>query len=251
MSLNQNEQQLVNLFRDIKNQEWIPTKRHGDQCLGNTFEDLIGKTEDNRPVADFRGIEIKSHRETTKSLVTLFSKAPSYPKRANTFLRTKYGVDEDQFGYPVLNTTVRGDCENTHRGGYGYKAEIDYKNNRIKLLIRNLKTGEYEDNDIYWSFQVVENAINQKIHTIAIVSGEECFSPNGYRCVKYSRMDLIKGITLDQLLRALSEGKLFIDIRIGVYASGKHEGKQHDHGTAFRMYLKDLLETYGSCETFL
>ena len=31
---------------------------------------------------------------------------------------------------------------------------------------------------------------------------------------------------------------------------GKNAGKTHDHGTAFRMHLKDLLELYGEVRTF-
>lgn len=245
-----NELHLVNLFQQIRNRGWIETRRYGDQCLGNTFEDLIGKAEDNHSVADFNGIEIKSHRETTKSLVTLFSRAPSYPRRANSFLRTTYGVDEENFGYPVLNTTIRGDKWNTHRGGYSYKAEVDYQNGYIKLLIRNTSTGILEDNDIHWSFSVIEDAIKRKIHTIAIMYGEERMNQCGQHCVKYNKMALIKGITLEQMLNALNEGNLYIDIRIGVYASGKKMGYQHDHGTAFRMFLNDLLGIYGSVEIF-
>ena len=41
------KEELVIKFQEIKERGWIETKRHGDQCLGNTFEDLIGKEEDN------------------------------------------------------------------------------------------------------------------------------------------------------------------------------------------------------------
>ena len=35
------KEELVIKFQEIKERGWIETKRHGDQCLGNTFEDLI------------------------------------------------------------------------------------------------------------------------------------------------------------------------------------------------------------------
>lgn len=243
------EQILIDKFYEIKSRGWIPTNRYGDQCLGNTFEDLIGKMEDNNPYADFHGIEFKSHRIVTQSLVTLFSKAPSYPRRANTFLRNNYGIDEENYGYPILNTTVSGQKENTHRAGFGYRAFVDWNNQCVRLIIRNLITGEIEKNDIYWSFSVISTAIQNKINTIAILYGDERIN-NGQREVLYTQMDLIRGITLEKMLHAIEDGNLLIDIRIGVYASGKNIGKQHDHGTAFRMPLQSLLNIYGERQTF-
>ena len=37
------EKRLIELFEQIRSRGWIPTKRHGDQCLGNAFEDWVGK----------------------------------------------------------------------------------------------------------------------------------------------------------------------------------------------------------------
>ena len=184
-------------------------------------------------------------------MVTLFSKAPSYPRRANTFLRTNYGVYEDNYNGQILNTTVFGNRENTHRGGYGFKVEIDRQSKNIRLFIRDLNTGKIVNNDIYWSFTVLENAIKKKLNTIAILYGEESpdYSSNKWM-VRYTQMSLIKQITLEQMLKSIEDGRLAIDIRIGVYASGKNVGKTHDHGTAFRMNLQDLLNLYGTVETY-
>lgn len=101
------EQELIFKFNEIKKKRWIETKRHGDQCLGNAFEDLIGKEEDNKAEADFKGIELKSHRIITGSLISLFSKSPSYPKGVNTYLRENYGVeDAEGFGKRVDRKSV-------------------------------------------------------------------------------------------------------------------------------------------------
>ena len=243
------KEELVQKFREIKKQDWIKTDRLGDQCLGNTFEDLIGKAEDNKSEADFYGIELKSHRVLTKSMMTLFSKAPSYPKGVNTYLRETYGVVEDGFGKRVLNTTISGNRFNTHRGGHGFKATVDREKRRIYLQICDTQSGKIIDDEIYWGFSILETALNLKLQKIAILYGDEK-KENGNCYVRYTKMVLIEGITLDCLLKAIEQGKLLIDIRIGVYASGKNAGKTHDHGTAFRMHLEDLLESYGNIEVF-
>ena len=239
--MNKRELELIDLFNDIKKRGWIETKRYGDQCLGNTFEDLIGKKEDNSPKADYYGIELKSHRTITTSLMTLFSKAPSYPRGVNTYLRKTYGVPEDSFGMNILNTTLSGNKENSHRGGHSFKAVVDNKSERIYLQIRELKTNKIVENDIYWSFKVLKTALENKLKTIAILYGDEKVE-NGHRYVRYTQMKLLTGLTLEKLIKCIENGELYIDIRLGVYLTGKNVGKTHDHGTAFRIKVEDLLK---------
>ena len=243
------EQELIQKFTEIRDRGWIETYRHGDQCLGNTFEDLIGKKEDNKQMADFHDIELKSHRTVTKSMITLFSKKPSYPRGASNYLRQNYGVFDTEYNEKILNTTLGGLKENTHRGGYSFKAVVDREAQRVYLQIRNMETGELVNDEIYWSFSVLNAALEKKLKKIAILYGEEDVV-NGQRRVRYTSMKLIEGLTFEKLLSSIENGKLFIDIRIGVYASGKNEGKTHDHGTAFRIHLNDLLSAYGTVREF-
>lgn len=239
------EQELITYFKDIKNKGWIETKRHGDQCLGNAFEDIIGKPEDNKSEADYYGIELKVHRSITQSMVSLFSKAPSYPKRVNTYLRETYGVVEGDYGKKVLNTTISGLRENSHRGGHNFKLVVNRELERIYLQIRDIATQEIIDEEVYWSFSVLSKALEKKISKIAILYGDEK-DEDGKHYVRYTEMRIIEQLTLEKLIKSIEDGKLLIDVRIGVYASGKNAGKTHDHGTAFRMHLKDLLEIYGT-----
>jgi len=237
------ERELIAQFYNIRNQGWIKTHRHGDQMLGNTFEDLIGKVEDNLSEADWKGIEIKTHRNATSSMVSLFSKSPSHPKGANSYLREKYGVVDPSHGLKVLNTTIRGDYANTHRGGHSFKLEVDRFNEKIYLIVRDTYTNNVIDNNIYWDFSVIKNALDKKIRKIAVMYGDEMIKDYS-NYVKFTDMVLIEGLTLDKMIEALENGDLKLDIRIGVYNSGKKYGKTHDHGSAFRINLNKLLD-YG------
>lgn len=248
------EKMLVELFLDIKSRGWIRTARHGDQCLGNAFEDLIGKTEDNKAKADFYDIELKSHRLITSSLISLFSKSPTHPKGVNTYLRETYGVpNADGFPLNVLNTTVSGRHFNTHRGGHEFKVDVDRQARKLWLVVKNSKTGEiledYQTGEkVYWDFSVLSNALENKLKKIAILYGEEK-DEGGYHYVRYTKMIIFEGLTLEKMISAIECGDLYIDIRIGVYASGKNIGKTHDHGTGFRIHLERLL-TYGTIKEF-
>ena len=67
--------------------------------------------------------------------------------------------------------------------------------------------------------------------------------------VRYEKMLILEGLTLEKMLKAIEDGELMVDIRIGVYASGKNIGKTHDHGTGFRIHLDKLL-TYGTTKLY-
>ena len=245
------QQELVTKFNEIRSKGWIETHRHGDQCLGNTFEDLIGVEENNKHEADFKGIELKAHRNITSSMVSLFSKAPT-PRGVNTYLRETYGVIEPESGKKVLNTTL---CHkfNTHRGGHCFKVKVDKESQKLWMVVKKMATDEIlEDKttgkQINWNFSVLTKALSKKLKKIAIVYGDEKVE-NGKRYVRFTKMVILTGLNLEKMLAAIETGDLMIDIRIGVYASGKNKGRTHDHGTAFRMKLEHLLK-YGTVDTY-
>ena len=86
-------------FKEIKELGYIECKRENnrDGGIGNTLEDLLGINENNKNDPDIFGFEIKSLRDFNSSYITLFSKSPSFPKNANTFLRETYGIIETKF----------------------------------------------------------------------------------------------------------------------------------------------------------
>lgn len=186
----------------------------------------------------------------TNSLLSLFSKSPSYPKGVNTYLREKYGVEDSEgFEKKVLNTTVSGKQFNTHRGGYNFKVEVDRQSRKLWLLVKKNSSGELVEGKnsgkgVYWDFKVIENALIKKLNKIAILYGDEK-DEQGKHYVRYTKMKILEGLTLEKMLKAIEVGDLFIDIRIGVYASGRNIGKTHDHGTGFRIHLDKLL-SYGT-----
>lgn len=244
------ENELIKKFFEIKNREWIQTNRHGDQCLGNTFEDLVGVKENNRNDADYNGIELKARRSLTSSLMSLFTKSPSFPRGVNTYLRLTYGVDEEQTGQIILNTTVSGAKFNTHRGGHSFKIEVDREEEKLWLIVKETASDRIIDGkncgkQIFWTFDVLRNALKNKLDKIALVDGQEKII-NGIHYVKFTSLYMIHGLTLEKLISAIEKGDLFVDIRLGVYKSGKNIGKTHDHGTGFRIKEDKLLTEYAS-----
>ena len=92
-----NIRELKMKFNEIKNMNYVQSVRKGPTGVGATFEYLIGKKEDRLDLPDFKGIEIKTKRGYSKSLINLFNAAPR-GKTTNEPDRIKA-----KYGYPDKN----------------------------------------------------------------------------------------------------------------------------------------------------
>ena len=232
--------ELKEKLEQIKKMGWIEGNRSGDTGIGKLFEDLIGKEEDNKALPDYKKIEIKTKRSASKSMTTLYTKAPDYPSKVNTYLRENFGnVDNRHNGMKVLHTTINAVDFNTHISGYDFKIEIDKENKRLVIVVKNHSTDEIVYNGAYWSFENIASSLKNKLMYIAIISGDEK-KENGKSYFRYTDITFITGLTFENFLKGIENGDIKVDIRIGVYNSGKSKGKTHDHGTGFRITLENL-----------
>jgi len=60
----------------------------------------------------------------------------------------------------------------------------------------------------------------------------------------FTKAYLLSDLNIRKFKTAIRNGKLKVDIRIGVYRSGKLKGRYHDHGTGFRISSRDFLNLY-------
>lgn len=230
---------LVDAVRSIQeggSNGWHLSKRSGDTGIGKTFEDLLDKEEDNLPTADFHDIEIKTRRKFSSAMVTLFTKSPDSPRGVNSILRENYG-----YGNPKkLHCTIPSGRETFNSfSQHWFRIDVNYGQQEIQLLIFD-EHKNLVDDTISWNFKTIEDKLETKIKTTAIVSADEKrIGSDTY--FKYETVDLMTGLTLDNFLEAIEDGRLFVDIRLGVYKSGKNAGKTHDHGTGFRIKAEHLL----------
>lgn len=234
--------ELKERFEKIKELGFVEAHRNGDTGIGKTFEDLLGKKEDNLATPDYKDIEIKSQREATSSMITLFTKSPDFPKCVNTYLRESFGnISPEYEGKKILHTTINATNYNTHISGNDFKIEIDYVLKRLVLKVRNHNSKKEIFSNAYWTFDKIESKLKSKLKYIAYVTADEK-KENGKTYFKYTDIKLITGLTLGNFLKALENGDIMVDIRIGVYNTGKNKGKTHDHGTGFRITLDKLIK---------
>src|SRR5699024_7388273 len=84
IKIKKNDKNLIIEEKKKKKKEWHNETRKRKTAIEKTFEDLLDKEEDNNDLPDFYDIEIKTHETVINSMLTMFTKSPTYPKGANT-----------------------------------------------------------------------------------------------------------------------------------------------------------------------
>jgi hypothetical protein len=242
-----NVDKFINAFLDVKAKGEFKSNRSGNTGIGKTLEDAIGVVENNLDMPDLHGFEIKSQRALSESYVTLFTKAPTSPPKANNTLRINYGSNDVEFpDVKVLHTSCFANKWNTHISGFSYKLEVDRENQKVSLLIKRIDTEKIVENGVYWTFEVLDKIVKDKIQNLAFVQAKTR-TDNGSEYFTFSSCSLYSGLTLDRFLERLEAGDIMFDIRIGAYknpTNKKTYGKTHDHGSGFRIKKEKLKDLY-------
>lgn len=230
-------EELIRKLKEIKNLGFISSRRFHDGGVGNTLEDLLELKENNLSLPDLGKIELKAKRIKSESMLTIVTKSPE-PKGINRVLFKNYKY-KDIDGYEKLNSTVYGSRENPQ----GFR--IIFEND--KIILKNKKNIE-----VYWLTSIFDDVLKSKAEKILLIFAEtkgERNTPN--EKFHYIEAHLLSGLSVAKFKRAIEHDKLKIDIRIGLYMSGKNKGKFHDHGTAFRINKRDFLELFDNYQRLI
>ncbi len=94
--------ELLGLIKD-RMTDWVPAEVNADTGVGRTIETVLGIPMNASKAPDYKGIEIKSHREETKVRGTLFTQAPDW-----SISRYKSGKQiVDAYGYIPQGDTIK------------------------------------------------------------------------------------------------------------------------------------------------
>ena len=214
----------------IKAMGFVETHRVHDTGIGKTLEDLLGIEENNLCLPDIGDVELKAKRMESGSMLTVATKSPE-PRGINKVLFEKYKY-LDKEGKYNLHSTVCGSRKNPQSFKVVFEGE--------KLVLKNKSKIE-----AYWPISIFDDVLKAKSDKILMAFAET----KGDRKTKnekfhFTEAYLLSNININKFKSAVERDKLKIDIRIGVYRSGKNRGKYHDHGTGFRINKKDFLHLF-------
>lgn len=230
-----------NDFLRVKQMGFVKSNRSHNTGVGKTFEDLIGVKENNFQLVDFMDfLELKSQRDYTQSMLTLFTKSPDFPSSANTYLRETFGIpDKHSPDMKVLHTTISGAKFNTLKNRFGFKLDVEKTEQRMYIRVKKIEDGSIVNDKIYYNFETLRQIVEQKCQNIAYINAE-CKVQDDHEIFKYQNAVLLTGLTFEKFIDAVNQGLILYDIRIGVYKTGKNIGKTHDHGSGFRIKKADI-----------
>ncbi|MBR6456153.1 MAG: MvaI/BcnI restriction endonuclease family protein, partial [Prevotella sp.] len=227
-------------FRKVQELGWVRSRRRNNTGIGKTFEDYVGVVENNIDAYDLHGFEIKSHREESSSYVTLCTKAPSFPHRANAYLLREFGTPyEDNPTMNHLHTSMFADRFNTHSGKYSFRVRNDRQLKEIRIEVYDLSTKKLLNDSCGYTYEALEKIFAKKLKNLFYVSADRKYEGDA-EYFNFTQAEIYTEPSFEQFLKLLDQGKIMYDIRMGSYKSGRNIGKPHDHGSGFRILPKDL-----------
>ena len=229
-------------FNKVRDLGFSPSRRSNSTGIGKTFEDLMGVVENNISEPDLHGFEIKSQRNLSGSYVTLFTKSPTMPKGANTYLRQNYGsYDVKYTDIQILHTSMFHGRFNTHVAGAKFSIEVNRSEERMYILVE--KSDGSIDNSVYYSFDTLRKAI-RKIENLAFVTADTKRINDKEHFHFTQAVIFYDFISFENFLDMVEQGLIMYDVRIGAYKTGKNKGKTHDHGSGFRVKRENMEKLY-------
>lgn len=231
---------MQNKFERIKKMGWIKEKGHGFRAAGYTFEELLGKEQDDFPLPDFDFIEIKTMNTHSKTNLHLFNLTPE----GDDFFPIKRLLSE--FGCPDKNDKAKKvfyrsfNSQNYTNIIYGRKGILIVNRDlqRVELLFIDNKNNEI-NLGIFWSFEKIKKRLDLKLQYLAIVrESSRIINNEGY--YYYHTINYYKLKEFDNFIDLLEKGVIEITFKIGYFSTGRRAGEIHDHGTDFSININNV-----------
>ncbi len=237
---------LKNALLKIRNMGWIKNRRPNN-CggVGNTLEDLLGVPENNLQLPDYGNWELKTQRNSSSALVTLFHQEPE-PRRMRIIpkiLLPIYGWPHQDAGitYPSTERSFRQTINASIFSDRGFKVFVNRNEHIVYVdfdpsMVAHRHLAWKEEvmtktidglliHKPYWTFSSLEIKLRAKLHNLVFVHVDSR-NENGIEYFKYKQFNVYIKPTLEAFLSFLENGNVYIDFdaRTG-----------HNHGTKFRV----------------
>lgn len=222
--------ELMKRLDQLKKKEYIRSLRKGPTGVGHLLENELGLSETNVAIPDIGArLELKATRKNANSLITLFTFNRAVWKIRQKEIIEKYGYIDNKRRKALYSTV-----SNTTPNAQGFYLIPDSQKHVVSL--KNVK----EDSDIAeWSTYVLAGKFMTKLDRLLLIFADNKYDGQ-YEMFWFNEAYLLEKPTPEQFLKAFEINEFFIDIRMYLRASGG----VRNHGTAFRISEKNLLDLY-------
>lgn len=107
-------EELLGLIKD-RMTEWMPAEILADTGIGRTVETILGIDMNPSKAPDYKGIELKSHREASRVRNTLFTQAPEWAisrLKSGKAIVEEYGYIPEGYNHKSLHVTLSANRPN-------------------------------------------------------------------------------------------------------------------------------------------
>lgn len=201
-------------FSEIKNLNWVQSKRRGATGIGKTLEDLLGFKEDNAAIPDLGKVELKAHRIGSSSMITLFTFNRRVWKMNALEAIRKYGT-QDEDGRLGLYFTMSRTPNSTDLFLHVEAESISVRHVSGQVLAE-------------WRLATLAERFMQKLPQLILVSA---FSEmrGETEWFKFERARLLRDTSPEIIRNQILEGNILVDLRLHDKGTSAR-----NHGTGFR-----------------
>lgn len=210
--------------------------RKGDTGIGYTLESLLGIKENNVPLADLGDIELKAYRKGSSSMLTLFTCEPKPAGgERDKMLLQEFGYSGQKKGrLRELYCTINAGRFNNQ------SLRLSVGENIIRVV------SSKKDINVYWDFETLSGRFEKKIKKLIVVEAETMLEDDAERFY-FSDPYLLEGFDFGSFCKLVENDAVTVDFRMHLRSTGT----VRNHGTAFRVHKKRLMECYRTREKLL
>lgn len=198
-------EELLNFFRQNSNR-WFESEVLADTGIGRTIETMLGIPQNSNRTPDYKGIELKSHREKRSSKKNvLFTQTPNWDLsklKSGREIVEFYGYDCGD-GRLTYQNTVQ--CNQPNAQGLGLNLEL------VKELLELKHYGQKVEDVVVWALQRLHARLSEKHHETFWIEVENEIR-DGKEYFRYSSIEHTRNPIIPQFDILLDAGIITVDL---------------------------------------
>lgn len=198
-------EELLNFFRDNADR-WFESEVFADTGIGRTIERMLGISQNSNKAPDYKGIELKSHREKRSSKKNvLFTQSPNWELsklKSGREIVSLYGYDSGNGRLTYQNTAQ---CNQPNAQGLGLNLEL------VKEWLELKHYGQKVDDVAVWALQRLHDRLSEKHHETFWIEVENEIH-DGKEYFRYSSIEHTRNPIIPQFDILLDAGIITVDL---------------------------------------
>lgn len=242
-------EELIDKFKEIAKQRWIPSVNNYSNGVGLTFEKLINKNPDSMFFPDYYGIEIKCTTRFSRYPISLFTKSfdgPSFYEMNR--LVEKYGTADVKYkDKKILMPSIKVNEKTLVNNKYYFEIKVNREQAKLILNVYDKEHNLIEDVS-YIDLANIKSRLETKLSNLALVYASKKKIDNQFN-YRYYKIRFYKLQSFDKFLELLEKNIIKISIIGRVSRSGEEEGRQRNKNLLFQLPKDNITDLFDNIKT--